>query len=244
MLVLGDVARLNARRYPDKKALIMGDRSLTFDQLNKLVNRVARGLHSMGVGPGDRVAIWSRNCMEFVAILFAVWKCGGIIIPINFRFKTDEAMLLIDSSKPKVIFHSEKLAPNTEEVRQRYSGAMTPVAISGESLEGGKSLNELIEGEQNQEVGVPVESLFPSTIMYTSGTTGSPKGVLFSHFRTLCDITNHAMEMDLKHEDTMLVNMPLFHNGGLSASGALPALRDGQRTGRSAVSNPVHLACP
>ena len=225
MLVLGDVVRLNARRYPDKKALIMDNRSLTFDQLNKRVNQLAHGLLGMGLEAGDRVGICSRNCMEFVPIIFAIWKCGSIIVPVNFRFRTDEMLYVLKNSQPKILFHSEEVAPITEEVRKRDLETMIPVSISGEPLEGGISLEGLTEGEQDQEVEVQVEPLSTAMIMYTSGTTGFPKGVIFSHFRELSDVINQCLEIGIRHEDVMLVNMPLFHNGGLSLSLMLALLR-------------------
>jgi acyl-CoA synthetase (AMP-forming)/AMP-acid ligase II len=218
MLVLGEVAKLNARRYPGKTALIMGNHSLTFGQLNKLVNQTAHGLLEMGLKTGDRVAICSRNCLEFVTIVFAVWKCGAILVPLNFRFKTEEMLRLIENSRPVILFHSEELAPTFEEIRKRYSGKVIPISISGAPLEGGKSLQELTAGKEAYEVGVEVDSLSTALIMYTSGTTGFPKGVIFSHYRELSDVTNQCMEIGITNEDIMVVNMPLFHNGGLSLS--------------------------
>lgn len=218
MLVLGDIPRLNARRYGDKKALIMDERSLTFDELNRLANRIAAGLRSRGLRTGDRVALLSHNCLEFIPIVFAVWKCGAIIVPINFRFKADEAAYVLGNAQPRIIFHDGELTALVEETFKKHFAPVIPVSISGNPLKGGVSLEELINGEPDEEPGFEPETSSAAMVMYTSGTTGTPKGVIFSHFRELSDITNTSMELGIRHEDVMLVNMPMFHNGGLSLS--------------------------
>lgn len=225
MLVLGDIPKLYARRYPDKKALIMDERSLTWDEFNRLVNRIAHGLGSLGLRPGDRVAVWSHNCIEFIPIFFAVWKCGSIAIPLNFRFKADEAAYVLNNCQPRILFHEDELAPLAEETFKRCAAPIIPIAISGATLKEGTSLKELTEGQPDEELDFEPDTLSLAMIMYTSGTTGNPKGVTFSHFRELSDITNHSMEMGLTSADVMLVNMPLFHNGGLSATAMIALLR-------------------
>lgn len=218
MLVLGDIARLNARRRGDKKALIMGEESLTFEELNKAVNRMARGLAGIGLNPGDRVALWSHNCLEFLPIVFAVWKCGAVVVPVNFRFKAEEAGHVFNNSRPKILFHEEGLTALAEETLKRSFTSTIPISISGEGLGGGKSLKELSCGQSDEEPAFEPDPSSAAMIMYTSGTTGTPKGVIFSHFRELSDVTNTSMEVDIRPEDIMLVNMPMFHNGGLSLS--------------------------
>jgi fatty-acyl-CoA synthase len=101
MNVFGDIPRLNAKRYPDKKAIIMGDEYLTFDQLNRLSNQLAYGLLSINVKPGDRVGLLAYNCLEYAIINFAVAKCGAILVPINFRFKESELTYVINNSQPR-----------------------------------------------------------------------------------------------------------------------------------------------
>jgi len=218
MLVLGDIVRLNARRHGDKKALIQGEEFWTFEDLNRKVNRLAHGLVRMGLEPGDRVALWSHNCLEFLQIVFAVWKSGAVLVPVNFRFKAEEAGQVLANSRPKVLFHEAGLASLAEETLKRSGLLVMPVSITGEATAGGKSFEELIEGQSDEELDYEPEPSSAAMIMYTSGTTGTPKGVIFSHSRELCDVINTSMEVDIRFEDIMLVNMPMFHNGGLSLS--------------------------
>jgi len=227
MLVLGDIPKLNARRYPAKEALIMDEQVLTFSGLNSLANRLAHGLAGIGLRPGDRVALWTRNCLEFIPIVFAVWKCGAVIVPINFRFKADETSYVLDNAQPRVIFHEQELAPLVEEALGKHYAPVMPVSISGNALEGGTTFNELTDGQSDEEPELEPDPSSAAMVMYTSGTTGTPKGVIFSHARELSDVTNTSMEVDISHDDVMLVNMPMFHNGGLSLSAMITLIRGG-----------------
>ena len=227
MLVLGDIPKLNARRYPDKKALIMDEAFLTFDQLNRLTNRIAHGLGSIGLRPGDRVALWTHNCLDFIPIVFAVWKCGGVIVPINFRFKAEEASYVLENAQPRVIFHEQELASRVEEALKKHYAPVMPVSISGDPLEGGISFKDLTEGQPDGEAEFEPDPSSSAMVMYTSGTTGTPKGVIFSHTRELSDVTDTSMEVGISHDDVMLVNMPMFHNGGLSLSAMITLIKGG-----------------
>ncbi len=86
MKLIGDLSRLNARRYPHKPALVDGDARLSYLELDQRSNALARGLQALGVGIGDRVALLARNCIEFAVVTQAVAKCGAVLVPVNFRF--------------------------------------------------------------------------------------------------------------------------------------------------------------
>jgi acyl-CoA synthetase (AMP-forming)/AMP-acid ligase II len=130
MLVLGDIVRLNAKRYPDKSALIFPEETFTHAELNKRANRIAHALLSMGLKPGDRVGIWSRNCPEYIPILFAVWKCGAVIVPINFRFKVDELLLVLGNAEPKILLHAGEFGAMVEEAARKCTFPMQHLALS------------------------------------------------------------------------------------------------------------------
>src|SRR4030042_4885118 len=100
---IGDIARLNAKRYPDKVALIMENESLTHKQVNQQANQIANGLIFLGVKPGDRVAILAFNCIEYPIINFAVAKCGAVLVPVIFLYKKKELAYVINNSDPKVL---------------------------------------------------------------------------------------------------------------------------------------------
>ena len=134
MRVIGDIARLNAKRNPNKKALIMGEDSLTYGQLNQMANQLAHGLLSKGVSPGDRIAVLAHNCLEAVVINYAVSKCGGIVVPANFRYKKDELIYLINDCEPRFLLFGGDFSSLVEEAKPRFSRPVGLVAIFGEPL--------------------------------------------------------------------------------------------------------------
>ncbi|MBE9569168.1 MAG: AMP-binding protein, partial [Proteobacteria bacterium] len=217
MRVLGDIPRLNAKRHPQKKALIMGDQHFTYSQLNDMANCLAKGLLSLGVSSGDRVAVMAENCLEFVVINYAVAKCGAVLVPVNFRYKKTELVYLVNNSEPCVLVYGPEFVSLVEEARGEFAVPVRLVAISGEPLDSGLTMEGLMEGRANSEPSVAVNPESPAVIMYTSGTTGVPKGVLFSHAAYFRLYDGLVVEGDMGHDEIGMVGMPLFHNGGLNA---------------------------
>lgn len=216
MRVLGDIPRLNARRYPNKKALIMGDDHLTFKQLNDKSNQLARGLIHLGVSIGDRVAILAENCLEFAVINYAVAKCGAVLVPINFRYKKTELVYAVNDSEPILMFCGPQFQELIEEARNDFEIPLRLAAISGKNIDSGLTLAGLMNGQPSDEPGIGVDPNSPAVIMYTSGTTGFPKGVLFSHQSYFRIYTGLVIEGDMTSNEMAMVGMPLFHNGGLN----------------------------
>jgi fatty-acyl-CoA synthase len=195
----------------------MDDESLTFRQLNRQANQLARGLLSLGITTGDRVAILAFNCLEYPVVNYAVAKCGGILVPVNFRYKKDELVYVVNNSNPRAFFYGREFSSMIDEVKDQFNSPVHLVAISGDSLTPGLRFKGLADGQSTSEPGIEVDPESPSFIMYTSGTTGFPKGTLFSHNAYLNVFMGMALEGDLRHDDRVLVCLPLFHNGGLNA---------------------------
>lgn len=216
MRVLGDIPRLNARRHPDKKALIMGDAHLTFKQLNEKANRLAYGLMSLGVAPGDRVALLAENCLEFAVVNYAVAKCGAVLVPVNFRYKKTELVYAVNDSEPRVLLYGPEFPALLEEVRGEFEIPVKLVSISGEMLDEGLSMDGLMDGRSNGDPILIVDPFCAAVIMYTSGTTGLAKGVIFSHNAYFDLYGGLVIEGDMTSKEIALVGMPLFHNGGLN----------------------------
>jgi fatty-acyl-CoA synthase len=217
MQVIGDIARLNAKRYPNKKALIKDDEYISFGQLNKQANQLAHGLLSLGIKPGDRVAILTFNCIECVVVQYAVVKCGGIVVPINFRYKREELIYVINNSEPSVLFFGPEFIPLVEDAKSDFASPVHLVSISEESFTSGLNFRKMMDGQSASEPTVKVDPASPFIITYTSGTTGFPKGVLASHSAFLDIYIGMATEGDVHHEEVTLVALPLFHTGGMHA---------------------------
>lgn len=226
MQVIGDIPRLNASRRPDKTALIMDDQQLTFKQLNDRANRLAHGLVSLGVGPGDRVALMAENCLEFVIVNYAAAKCGAVLVPVNFRFKKNELVYVVNDSEPSVLLYGPEFPALIEAARADFAMPVQLVAISGEGPDSGRTMKGLLDAGSTTEPAVAVDPYSPAVIMYTSGTTGVPKGVLFSHNAYFNLYSGLVIEGNMTSNEMVMVGMPLFHNGGLNGQ-LQPALMMG-----------------
>ena len=222
MRVMGDIPRLNARRYPDKRALVMDDQSLTYGQFNARVNLVANGLLARGVVPGDRVAVLATNCLDYPVLVYAALKIGAVVVPVNFRYQRAELAYAFNDAAPKVIFFSQEMGRLVAEAREDFTLPVSLVGLGGGGPED-LTLESFIRGQSEDEPGTSPEPAWPAMIMYTSGTTGFPKGVIYSHGAYMNVAVGLCLEGDLAHNDVTMVGLPLFHNGGLNAL-TLPTL--------------------
>ncbi|MCX5814831.1 MAG: AMP-binding protein [Proteobacteria bacterium] len=217
MRVIGDIVRLNAKRFPNKKAVIMEDKYLTFLQLNQQANQLARGLVSMGLKSGDRVAVLAFNSLEWIIITYALAKCGGVIVPVNFRYKREELIYAINNSESSIVFFGQEFAAMVEDVRTGFNAMPRLIAISGEPVDAGLSLRKLMDGQSTSEPDICIDPNWPLSITYTSGTTGTPKGVQASHSAFMNIYTGMVVEGDVEDNEITLVGLPFFHVAGMHA---------------------------
>jgi acyl-CoA synthetase (AMP-forming)/AMP-acid ligase II len=215
MRVLGDMLRLNAKRFPEKKALIMDESFLTYHQLNRQANQLAHALISLNVNPGDRVAILAYNCIEYVTIYYAALKCGAVVVPLNFRYKRDELVYTVNNASPRVLFFGPEFLSLVEDSLPDITSSLSLVSISNETSGVGLQLETLLTQGSTAEPSVTVPPASACTSIYTSGTTGFPKGVLMSHSSWLNTYTGIVVEGDVEHDDVAVICMPLFHGGGM-----------------------------
>ena len=216
---LGLILAKRARLCPTVEALVEVERGrrFTYAELNARANRIAHGLLARGVRPGDRVALLQMNGVEYIESYFALAKIGAVLVPLNWRLVADELeFILNDSGAGLLIFDAEF----TETVRllngrgtsvRRWikAGGSEPSEGFAESYE--KVAAELGAGEP-EGAGQDDDLLF---IMYTSGTTGRPKGAMHTHDSMLWNSLTYNMTCDQRLGDRDLVVLPLFHIGGL-----------------------------
>lgn len=211
-MLVGDIARLNARRYPGKPAVVSGGTTLTWAAVDERANRLGTALLAAGLRTGDRVAVCARNTAEWPEIVFGLAKAGLVTVPVNVRLSAPEiAHVLADSGARAGIVHADQLATAGE--------------VFTENL-------ELVVQLGGGEVGREYESLLaastdtdptPATlthddvqfILYTSGTTGHPKGVVQLHRGMIAQALDTSLVTEATHDDVTLGTTPCYTAGGM-----------------------------
>ncbi|MFW6080635.1 MAG: AMP-binding protein [Desulfosalsimonas sp.] len=213
---VGDMLVRTAARNPDKKAFSFRDREFTYREFNEAVNRCAGSLAKLGIKKGDRAAIMSHNCHQFVIYWWALLKLGAIVTPLNFMLKPDEVKFIINHSEPVVFFVEDNLVENVTVVQNELSGVkhfgFISLSESGGKPEGWMDFDTLYADHlPAKEPELEIYPEDPATLLYTSGTESKPKGVLNSHLNYYIDITSSLFDLDIKDDARIITGIPLYH---------------------------------
>ncbi len=233
---VGDWIRKRGQISSDVTAVVFEDNRregnptcrFTYKQLNERVNRLAHVLLEKGITKGDRVAAFCYNCNQMLEAYFAVSKIGGIIVPLNFRLEAPETTFMLRDSGSKALIFQDHFSEMIRSLQPAVNIPSENLICIGEKDGSWENYEALLEAgsPEEPEKGEEVEADDPQMIMYTSGTTGVPKGALMSHRKTFYNTFNAQIYFDLTSRDVMLVVMPLFHSGGLNIC-AIPILYQG-----------------
>ncbi len=213
--LLGDIILRNASFFPDRVAFIYGEQRITFGQYNKRVNSLIHALHDLGVKKGEVLGILSWNCMAYTYPFGAAEKGGFIVAPFNVRLSENEIDYLINDSEATVLFVGAEFGDLVDTLRHRIPRVKHLISLEG-SLPGMESLANLLERYPTHEPDVHVDDDDPLFICYTSGTTGQPRGALYTHRGHRENAICHALEVPIGYEDRGISLMPLFHIGGIA----------------------------
>lgn len=207
---VGDLVRSGASRFGDKVALIFEDERWTFQELDRASSRLAAQLAGLGVAPGQVVSLYSSNCPEWIIGYYAVMKVGATVNPLNLMLTPDEAAFAMnDCEAVAVIGSADKIAalapvlPQTE-LRHRIS-------FRGKTPEGGIELHALLNAAESQAPPPSIEPTSISTIAYTSGTTGHPKGAALTHRGILLNTAMTATLHLRGPSDVVVSALPCSH---------------------------------
>ena len=180
-LLLGEMMARNARKFPNKEALVYGDTRLNYRQFNARINRLAHALMDVGVKKGDKVSILAYNCNQFMETYFALAKIGGVAVPINFRLHPQEMTYIVNQSDAKALIVGEDFLETVKGMQKDLSQVKTYISIGEKPVEGMLNFEKWISGYSDDEPLVLVDEDDPLFIMYTAGTTGRPKGAVITH---------------------------------------------------------------
>jgi fatty-acyl-CoA synthase len=218
-LVLGEMLARVARKYPGKLALVFEETRLSFADLDDRVNRLANALSDSGVGKGEKVAVLSYNSHRVVEAYFACHKLGAVVVPVNFRMVEEEVRYILSDSEAHTLLFGEGFGGMAENIKG--DGAVSLAVDMDGGTEGfAEDYEQLISSGDPGELPVEVDDDDDVFIMYTSGTTGFPKGAVLTHKNLWMNTANWIMEMQVTGDSVWLSGLPLFHIGGVD--GVLP----------------------
>ena len=211
-ITLQDRLREVAREVGDKPALLMGDRSVTFREIDQLSDQLAAALAKRGVRPGDRVTIFMPNSIEFVIAFYGTLKIGGVVNPINAQSKEREVRFQVDDAGATAVLYHAALAPVVDAVRSELKGVRA-FAVTGDAAPSGvERLNDLLMADgPDVSVSAHVGMNDLAALPYTSGTTGFPKGVMLTHANLTANQQQFFAAVPVRRDDVFLNVLPYFH---------------------------------
>ena len=208
-----------------KVAVVHGERTLTYGQLHDRSARLATALSHAGVGPGDRVAFLGENSPAFVETMFAAGALGAVLVPLNTRLAVPEIRYQLEDAGVSALVHDGALSGLAEASARELSGVVRWV-VAEEAPDGTPTLESVIAGAEPWTEDVPVDLEDLAVILYTSGTTGRPKGACLTHGNFTWNCFNVLVDYDVAADEVALMISPMFHVASLGM-GVLPTLLKG-----------------
>ena len=217
-----------ARYQPEREALVCGDNRITYNELRQRVNKLANGLISLGLRPNDKVALLMDNCNQVMELQLALSKAGAWVVPLNFRYTAGQVRFFVQHSKAGFVVYHDYLEERLAEVD---SGALAPgglICLGGGKRSGRLDYEEIIASGSADEPENAADLADIQAIMYTSGSTGQPKGAMLSHGNWLWNAMGFNLVLSPQALRSAVVAVPMFHTAGLHCV-ALPVLLAGGR---------------
>lgn len=209
LIFAGELLKLAYEKYPNNKALISHDKSITYKELYFRATELSKKLHDQGIKARDKVIIYAENSIFFYIAYFAVWQIGGIVVPLNTFLHEKELSFIINDSEPKLIFCSESLKINLDKLTQVGLIQNLPPILTQESVDWSTAIPSSVKFEITK---LGIDEL--CALLYTSGTTGVPKGVMLSSRNAITNAMQSYARFqlfNLTDQDKFFCVLPLFH---------------------------------
>ena len=223
---LSVVLDFSAREHPDKTAIVFGEKKLTYGMVNAMSRQIANGLAATGIGKGDKVALSCPNLPYFPVIYYAILKTGAVVVPLNVLLKGREIAYHLEDSDAVAYFCFQG-TPDLPMAQEGYKGfsqvdacknmwIITADPAAASPIEGIPTLGSLMAGRSPVFETVQTRPTDTAVILYTSGTTGMPKGAELTHSNLVMNARGGSELLQLQPDDIHIVVLPLFHSFGQS----------------------------
>lgn len=209
---LGTLFQFAVSRHPDYTAIVEDERRFTYKQFDEQITRIAAGLQSVGICQGDRVIIVLKNRLEMVALYWAVQKIGAVFTPINFRLSAEEVKYCIENAEAKAVIYE----PASEEAVLEAVKLHKPLLIGVLGAKGADiTYDQLAQSEATNWIKPVMSDENYCLMLYTSGTTGRPKGVPRTHKNEYGAALAHIIQNRYEKKESTIGVMPLYHTMGM-----------------------------
>ncbi|MDP3768312.1 MAG: long-chain-fatty-acid--CoA ligase, partial [Dehalococcoidia bacterium] len=219
---------ISAAVVPDREALVCGPSAegrVTYSEMASRVNRLANALQALGVERGAAVAAMAVNSPQYVETYYACAKLGATFVPLNYRAKREELDYMVNASESQLLFVGERYLDLVGELRPKFGGVREYICYdpstslrAGSSAQDMHAYDELLAGAPDHELFVDIDENDASILIYTSGTTALPKGVVLTYLTLSVYVTNTMNPADPTAErDVTLLSVPIYHVAGATA---------------------------
>ncbi|HHW35883.1 MAG TPA: long-chain-fatty-acid--CoA ligase [Bacillales bacterium] len=199
----------SVRKFPDSNAYIFKDKSVTYKELNQQVEQLAAGLSAQGIRKGDGVALILGNNPEFLIAYYGILRLGAFVVPINPLFTQGEIHYILENSQAKVVIAHVSLEPKLSGIKKQLENLQLIIYTETEDEEW--TWERLMNSSMNIYGSPSINEEDLAVILYTSGTTGKPKGAMLSHRNLVSNADAISQLLELQNEDRVVAVLPMFH---------------------------------
>jgi acyl-CoA synthetase (AMP-forming)/AMP-acid ligase II len=207
-----------AREFGNSDFIIYGKETITYHQAWLAINQLANAFISSGLQVGDRIAILSKNSAEYMFFYFAAAKAGVVPVPLNFRLSAKEWIYIVNDAEVKALLASTPYLESIDSIKNELVTVSKYIAISQQEKDGWQNYYKMIEGHPTTAPNLNISDQHDVYQMYTSGTTGHPKGAVLSHFAVTSNLAQMSSFMDGQKGQRFLVVAPLYHAAAVLGS--------------------------
>ncbi|WP_404331175.1 long-chain-fatty-acid--CoA ligase [Mesobacillus maritimus] len=201
--------------YGEKKAIICDDREFTYRELNARVNCLSDGLRNLGVRKGDRIAYLAPNTVEMLEGFYGVFQLGAIMVPLNIRLKPDDYLFILNHSESKILFVDQELYHLISPIKDKLETVEKIIVHYHDGVCGEAGYDNWLNTHSAKPFDrEDIDEQDICSLLYTSGTTGNPKGVMLTHRNNYLHALSSMHHLRVSDEDVLVHVLPMFHVNG------------------------------